>query len=83
MSDECKCTAGKNVVVDVTDAPDEVKSLVELAAKIATDYPQAVAGVRTKATSARKNLMAIRKLALDMRKMALEKCNAAKEAGVK
>lgn len=87
-NDDCGCNCNceetadtsktEEVVISLNGAPEEVIALVNAVAKVAVDYPMAVSGVKKRATEARKGLMDIKKLALDMRKSALEKCNAAR-----
>ena len=59
------------------DSPTELKKFILLAANIAVDYKMGVNdGVKKRCVDARNNLGEIKKLALDMRKLAL----AAKKA---
>jgi len=77
--DPCCSSEGSTVCISLEGAPQELVDLVKAVAQVAVDYPMAVGGVKKRATDARKGLMTIKKLALEMRKSALEKCNAARE----
>lgn len=77
----CECNDGcndENKVVIPLVGPEELVTLVKLVAQIADDYSKAVTGVKKRSTAARKGLMEVKKLTTDMRKMALEKCVAAR-----
>ena len=81
MCDDGNCDNGcESKVVIPLEGPEELQKLVKLTAEIAENYGLAVTGVKKRATAARKGLMEVKKLTTEMRKMALEKCNAARSS---
>ena len=68
-----------NLIAITREGPDELLEFIDLCVAVIEDYPKAVSGVKKRATASRKSLMLIKKLATEMRKMALEKCNDARE----
>lgn len=58
------------------DSPEELINFITTASIIAEDYKKAVnEGIKKRSTTARKALLAIKKMANDMRKTALEAKN--------
>lgn len=75
-SDNC---CGENEFVKISlQGPKELNDLVKLTAEIAEDYIKAMDGVKKRATSARKNLLAVKKLSLEMRKLVLQRLDELK-----